>query len=809
LKSVQSWSVFLVSMSAIAYEVMLTRYFAIASWAEYGYWVISMAMTGYAFSGVLLSLVRTWAIQRSATFFCAIPVLLMFCAAGGFYFTAINPFNPYELQNAVLWKSQLVNIGRYYLALFPFFFLSGFFLGLCFAVFQESVSKLYAADLIGAGIGAVCILALMFVVHPFYLVCAIPCVLCFVAVLNAPVKSQARFAYFAVAGAAFIACEAVSILSNQARFFEYKAIYPVLHVEGNKVLDEVRSPRGYYLVLDNFTERRDLPISNNLSLMGSAGTPPATGLYKDGNRMMAILPKDRGDLSYVPATLSALPYRMRKGGAALLVGASGGFRIPEISILGCTDFVAIESDAVAYDLARHALGDSRGRFEHTSMQTHFAQAHTSYDIIDISEDYVDEGPANKYALTKESIRDSLSAMSPNGVLSLPMSIREFTVYAVRLTETVRATLVEMGILEPEKHIIVYRSEWSARILVSREPFSPADIEELKKFCSDMSFDTSYFPGIDPATVEVWNELPPFSLEDDSMAAPSEGPQDALRDDLMALFANPSEYTAKSFFNLSPASNDRPYIQYIFRPSRLGSLLSKLDRVPHEEVGFLTNMAVLVQSAIFATLVLLLPLARVPAMRRANAPIFRATVYFACLGLGFLGIEITLIEKCAYLLNDNVTAFALVLSGMLIFSGIGSALASHFANEQKKGLIICIGVIAASSLLFILRLDELLASALGMPYAVKCAVMLLAIAPVSLALGMPFALGMAGLKGNAAPILPMAWAVNGAFSVIATPLASILAVLYGYTVVFLLSLALYLIAYATLPVARGIYSSERK
>ena len=43
---------FLVSMAAVGYETALIRYFAVSKWSEYGYWVISIVMVGFALSGV-------------------------------------------------------------------------------------------------------------------------------------------------------------------------------------------------------------------------------------------------------------------------------------------------------------------------------------------------------------------------------------------------------------------------------------------------------------------------------------------------------------------------------------------------------------------------------------------------------------------------------------------------------------------------------------------------------------------------------------------------------------------------------------
>jgi len=794
--SVRAGSVFLVSCAALAYEVLLTRYFAVASWSEYGYWVISMAMTGYAISGVLLALFRGVALARKEFLFRALPILLMITAAAGYYFTTINPFNPLELQNAVLWKSQLVNIGKFYAALFPFYFLSGLFLGLSWSAFQDEVAKLYAADLIGAGVGATVILLLMFVVHPFYLVCAVPVVLFAAAMLNAPRdKSMRTWSYAGLAIAVFAACEISAIGFNRARSFEYKSVYPVMNVQDNKVLQEFRTPRGYYLLLDNFTERRDLALSNNLGLMGSAGTPASPGLYRDGNRMASILPSGEIDLSYVPAALSSLPYTLRPGARTLLIGSSGGYRPVEARSAGAGDCIALESDPVLFGLASGVFAERNlesAALKHESPQSLLAGAAGPFDVIDISDDYMDEGPANKYAFTVEAVRGYLSALTANGIVSLPVSIREFPVYAVRLAETVRAALRDLP--QPERHIVVYRSEWTARVLISKTAFTADDISGIQKFCSDLSFDTSYFHGIDPAKVEVWNELPPVSFETKTEDVSREGPQDALRDDLIALMGpNGDAFRAQSFFNLTPSTDDRPFLNYVFRPSRLGSLLDKLEVVPHEEVGFLTNIAVLAQALVMALVVLLLPLARWKALRAGNAPIVRGVCYFAALGLGFLFIEIALIDKFSHLLNDNVSSFAIVLCGMLIFSGLGSAWAGRFAASPRRGVRIAVVCIALSCVVYAAALDALIGAALPWPRAAQIALILAALAPVSIALGMMFPLGMSSLTGGAAAFVPVAWAMNGAFSVIASPLASLLAVMFGYRVLFAVACVAYVLA----------------
>ena len=102
---------FLVSLAAVGLETALTRYFALASWSDYGYWVISIVMVCFAFSGVTLALGRDTLVRHGALLLAALPALLVASAGLGYAFTILNPFNPLQLQNPVTYLPQLGNIG--------------------------------------------------------------------------------------------------------------------------------------------------------------------------------------------------------------------------------------------------------------------------------------------------------------------------------------------------------------------------------------------------------------------------------------------------------------------------------------------------------------------------------------------------------------------------------------------------------------------------------------------------------------------------------------------------------------------------
>jgi hypothetical protein len=180
----------------------------------------------------------------------------------------------------------------------------------------------------------------------------------------------------------------------------------------------------------------------------------------------------------------------------------------------------------------------------------------------------------------------------------------------------------------------------------------------------------------------------------------------------------------------------------------------------------------------------------------------SVLYFAGLGLGFLFLEIYLIDKASFFLNDRTYGFAVVLAGMLMFSGAGSFVSGRYLGNPRRGLKIACTTVAVWAVLAWFLLDPLLLALLGAPVAIKWVVLLMVTAPVSVALGFPFPLGLYLFRGERSHFLPWAWSLNGAFSVIATPLANVLAVTLGYKIVLATAAVLYALVYAVYPVARG-------
>ena len=793
-------ALFLVSLATVGYETALTRYFAVAKWSEYGYWVISIVMVGFALSGVVLALWRDAFAGRAPALMAATPAALVLTAAVGYHFTTTNPFNPLQLQNPATWQPQIWNIAGYYAALLPFFFLAGLFISLSFVRYADRIGRVYAFDLTGAGAGAASVLAAMYGVHAFGLV---PLLLIPLALAAFFVSGSHRLKAIVAAVLALAAAEAALLLHDDATYNDFKAIYAPLHTPNARVIAQVNTPRGDYALLDDFTERVDTDISNNAAMLGVEGPPRTYGLYRDGNRIAALPKRQPVASEYANAALDALPYELIPRARVMLAGASGGFRAAEVRRLGASQIRVLEPEPELFAIMRRGLGpvppaDTTPRVHIIGSGPLADTQRGVYDVVDLTADFLDAAATNATAFTKEAIASYLRILAPEGMVSIPVSIRDFPVYALRMLATVRAALLSAGIDDPAAHVIVYRSAWNVRILVSRDGWSAARIAAARKFCDDRSFDMSWYPGMNVTAARdgIYNDLPAVSF--DKGQVESSGPDDAIADEARAVLSGRKSPSGAQF-NLSPITLDQPFFYAVLRLDRIRTILKRLEILPQAEVGALVNLAVLAQAVVIAVLVLLVPLVAPRRLRTPEAGLARAVVYFPALALGFLFIEIYLIEKASFWLGDRTNGFALVLTGMLMFSGLGSLRSDRFRGRPRLAMAVVAAIVLTWSLAAFLLLEPMILATLDWPFAARAGLLLALIAPVSVALGLPFPLGLN--QAGTAGFLPWAWGLNGAFSVVATPLANLIAREAGFSRVLLCAAVLYAIALATFPSMR--------
>ncbi|PIE35122.1 hypothetical protein CSA56_05430 [candidate division KSB3 bacterium] len=174
-------------------------------------------------------------------------------------------------------------------------------------------------------------------------------------------------------------------------------------------------------------------------------------------------------------------------------------------------------------------------------------------------------------------------------------------------------------------------------------------------------------------------------------------------------------------------------------------------------------------------------------------------YFSCLGLGYLFLEIVFIQKFTLFLANPIYSVSVVIASFLIFSGLGSAYfhvntsQSHF--PQKILLIAVVGILSFSGT-YVVFLPHLLTTCAGWATLLKIIITILVIAPLGFCMGVPFPFGMNLLNQEASELVPWAYGINGCTSVLSSLLATSIAIPFGFRMVLLSAVCLYLLAAGT-------------
>ncbi len=173
------------------------------------------------------------------------------------------------------------------------------------------------------------------------------------------------------------------------------------------------------------------------------------------------------------------------------------------------------------------------------------------------------------------------------------------------------------------------------------------------------------------------------------------------------------------------------------------------------------------------------------------------LYFFLLGLAFLFLEIAFIQKLILFLSHPLYAVAVVLSGFLVFAGLGSgfsqALARRLHGSALSPVAVAVASIAALALVYVAVLPQAFHWLAALPDPLKVTLALALLAPLAFFMGMPFPLGLARVAASAPDFIPWAWGINGFASVVSAALATLLAIQFGFTAVVGLALVFYILA----------------
>ncbi len=793
-------AVLLVASAALAYEVLLVRLLSIIQWHHFAYMIISLALLGYGASGTALALAGdrlracfAQSFSASAAMF-AVSMIVCFALAQGV------PFNALE----IVWDPrQLGYLTLLYLIFFVPFFFAATCTGLAFICHGSLINRIYLADLLGAGTGALAVVLLLSALRAELCIKLLALLPMSAALLVARVHTAPARPLLAVLLAGLVAVVLWPGAWLAPRISPYKGLPQALQVMGTRVVDE----RSNALALLTVVESPQVPWRHvpGLSLSSAHEIPAQLAVFSDGDApsMITRHTGERAALAYLDDTTAALPYHLLQRPRVLVLGAGGGADVLLARYHGARAVEAVELNPAMAALVRDSHAEfAGGLYAAPAVRLHVAEARgfvarsaEAYDLIQVA--LLDSFAAastgvqalgETYLYTVEALAAYVQRLAPNGMLAITRWLRVPPRDALKLFATARAALERLGVEDAGNRLVLIRGWQTATLLVKNGVFTPAELARVREFCQARAFDVAYYPGAGLEEVNRFNVLP----------------QPYLYDGAHALLGPDRErFTARYKFYIAPATDDRPYYFRFFKWASAPELLAlRASGVAAlVEWGYPILLATALQALALGVLLILAPLA----LARRRAPIrarSRVVLYFLALGIAFLFIEIAFIQKFILFLNHPLYAVAVVLAGFLFFAGLGSGFGERLQRRlfpaRLSAVRVAVGGIVVIGGVYVLMLPMLSPQLISLPDGLRIAAAAALIAPLAFCMGMPFPLGLARVAAAAPAFVPWAWGLNGFASVLSASLATLLAVHLGFTAVVLAALALYLFAAAILP-----------
>jgi hypothetical protein len=771
----------LISAASLAFEITLTRLFAVQQFYHFAFLVVSLAVMGFATSGVVLAAQpKHPPLHRLA---------LAFAAACALVYATINllPFDSYS----IAWDRKQVGVLLlYFLAAAAPFFFTGWTVGACLTDAGPEAHRPYAANLIGSALGCpIALAALALLGGEGATALAIALGLLSALVLSPHRVMRVVLAMFTIFT---ISIGIFTPTAFELRLSPYKPLSTIrLAPDADTTLTRWSASSRVDIV-----ESSTVHVFPGLSMNASVTLPPQASLYTDGNGPSPISAIDPNTheaeelASYMPASLA---YELHPHARTLILRPGGGLDAI-IALAGGASHVtaAYDDPLVPQILAGPHANYSHGLLTHPylsiSNRTMRGALHAndqSYDVIlfSLREGYrpVTSGAfslTENFGLTVESLGQAYSQLSEMGLLVVTRWLGTPPSESARAWATLLEATRSRGVEDPSSTVIAFRGMRTATMIASRQPFSQDQLSTTRAFLRRNGYDPIYLPDLEPHELNRYNQLP----------------HDVYHELFVALIEDPHATILGYDFNLQPPTDNRPFFFHFFRWRQTPEVLAALglNWQPFGGSGYLVLLALL-----SLMLLLAIPLAIAPLFlirRRASQGVMqpRMVIYFGLLGAGYLLVEIPLIQRLTLLLDRPTIAFATVLFTLLIFSGIGSGLSPRQDLRKTLGALVLLLALLA------VLLPRAIHLALPWNLMGRLTLSFVCLAPIGLLMGVPFAAGLRHIEGLFPGMIPWAWAINGAVSGISGVLSAMLALDLGLSATFTVGAIAYLGALLTAP-----------
>jgi len=791
-------TLFLISAATLTFEITLTRLFSVAQFYHFAFMIVSIALLGFGASGTALTIFPALGRKDPQRGLGLLGLATGVSILGAYLLTNQLPFDSFS----IAWDRRQVGIlVLHYLALATPFFFSGMAVGLLLDVFRKSAGQIYAINLFGSALG--CVFALL--APPFLGAEGTVTLSSGLATLGALVslKNGSRRGHGFEASAVLLLT--LICLDLGLHFASHRGLpFMELHLSPYKGYSYATQYPSTELVYHrwNAFSRVDVVHSGGIhSIPGLSyrylePLPRQDGLFVDGDDLSALLPEG-ADLTFSSYLPTALPFELRPGACALVLEPRGGLDVLAALALGAGQVTAVESNPLIVAAVEHIYTQPNVQVVLEADRTYLSrEQEQAYDVIILSliSSYhpVRSGAyslGEDYRYTVEAFQDTLARLTPDGLLSVTRWLQDPPSEGLR-TFALAVTALERSGGNPEAQIVAFRGYNTVTILVKNGAYTSDELGTVRAFASERAFDLVYTPDIRPEETNRYNILPePIYYQAFS--------------ELLKTKPRQTFYDAYPF-DVRPPTDDLPFFGHYFKWSQAGQIMAELGHTwqPFGGAGYFVILALLALAFLLASLIILLPLA----IRRSDKEndtsrqitILRPLLYFGSIGLAFLLVEIPLLQRFILYLGNPAYALTAVLFSILLFSAIGSQLSHHISYRAALLLLVLLILAVPYGLSYIFSLT------LGFSLFFRLLLTALILAPIGFLMGIPFPAGIQWLQtllpndgtADKHSQIPWVWATNGAASVVASVLAALLALTFGFNWVLRLGALFYAAALLT-------------
>jgi len=783
--------VFLLTMAMLSLEVALTRIFSYIMHYHFTYLAISVAMLGFGAAGTYLTIRKKYDEAKTGNEFLGkMAALLALATITAIAFIPRIHFYPLDMYFQKDYSNLLSLLAIVVLASAPFFF-GGTCIAYIISRAGRDINRVYFADLTGAAAGCLLVIVLINSIGAVATCFGVATLAMVVAVISSSHRCMQYSAGLLV----------VLVLTITVAWTEPLPLYVPRHKQmfGKEHLVE-RVDWHIITRLDT-----TCPIEVYYSFAGAL-SPHYNGepqkiriIYQDADALTGIIqptptPEQTAFLGYY---LQGAPCKVKPNADVLVIGCGGGVDMLIALYHGANHVVGVDVNPDMIKLLKRYGEFACGVFQRKDVELvtaegrHFlSRDQRKYDVIQLSGvDTFSALSTGAYALTEnfiyttEAFEQYFSHLKDDGIVNISRAFFTPPRETLKMIAMWMQVLESIGIENPKQHIMILNGwgqhrlkledRWQkvegpwAQTLVKHSAFTPEEVKTLTEWTEWLGFEVIY----DPYTSRN-NEL------DTLITASTEQRQRIINEHQL---------------NITPATDDKPFF---FRFHRWDHLLRM---APFCRGGIKPPLALLILLgslgivAIFSAGFIIYPLCKLSSAAKpgGRAGIF---IYFAALGLAFILIEITLIQKLTVFLGGPSYSMSITLFTILLASGIGSFLSRNWSSRPLQLLAVAIPLLVSAVVVELFFVNRAILRLMYLSHLFRALAVVAMLAPLAILMGMPFPAGLRHVDSYRPELNPWAWGINACATVMGAPLCILISSSLGFTTTLLIGAVVYLIGW---------------